>query len=958
MMSSCTRKKLFAYLGIWLLVACFFLLDIHFGENTSATGGVFSIHFDCYGLDADELEILITIPFEEELTSLGDFREIRSVTELGKSIVTVYLHETTKNKDVYKKIHKKMHEFYETLPPRVQRPKLYQSDSKQSPIFSAFFWSNTYSLSDISLWLERTIVPQLENIEGVAEITISGKASEEICIEFDTKKAAFGSVNPDLFSLMIQDNSIKNGRTLIKDGKFIQPVDVEKTFSSLQSIKNLPLKNASRILLPFDSLAEISKKTKEVEKIVRLNGKEGLGFSIKICDGANIFQICDTAESLIQTKKDVENIILYNQGKEHKKLLKDISFSVLESALLAIMVLPFLFGLSKNLVVAILSIPFSVFGTFSTLSFLNVAIDVYVLAGFSIGLGLLLDNALVLLEIAEKSLTKELFFQTLSTMIPSFISATITTIFCFIPLYFLDFLFFGMRIFSVTIVILLGYSLVFSLFVMPHCMEIGKKRIRSSQKVVSCFFYLLLDRGRNFLKKNYCFSKIIFLLLSLFSLVILIFIPKSIKESTDKEYVLFYCDYDPEIAKDVLAEESNFFVQEILKIPHVKYVSTDIQKGNVEGCIYFDEKKLSKKKLYKLLSGVSKKLTRGFLYFPEDNFLQKEFTLELCIAGNSQKESQGVAKNFARYCADFEEVKNVVLHFKREEENISFLVDTLSLNRQGLTPYSLANTLHWTMQGPVVDSVFFDKEYDIRIKGKNTEKSFLDEIKNLYIPTKKEGVSLDSLGKFEKTYFINRHNRKNLQHCSFISLAVSASSGFQAKKIVENLCKNYSFPQGFVYNFSFEVESGVKNYYLLFAVVICCGILLLLLLIALHENLKNALCMISLILPSLFLPLVIKLVGKRVLLLGDVIGIICVCGLVINNGIFLFEGYKKTVSESLKDKWVSLLSANVTTILGAIPLCFKDSLGFVSHISFFVLFGTLASFVVSVCIAPILFKKR
>ena len=47
MMSSCTRKKLFAYLGIWLLVACFFLLDIHFGENTSATGGVFSIHFDC-----------------------------------------------------------------------------------------------------------------------------------------------------------------------------------------------------------------------------------------------------------------------------------------------------------------------------------------------------------------------------------------------------------------------------------------------------------------------------------------------------------------------------------------------------------------------------------------------------------------------------------------------------------------------------------------------------------------------------------------------------------------------------------------------------------------------------------------------------------------------------------------------------------------------------------------------
>ena len=48
--------------------------------------------------------------------------------------------------------------------------------------------------------------------------------------------------------------------------------------------------------------------------------------------------------------------------------------------------------------------------------------------------------------------------------------------------------------------------------------------------------------------------------------MILIFIPKSIKESTDKEYVLFYCDYDPEIAKDVLAEESNFFVQEILKI--------------------------------------------------------------------------------------------------------------------------------------------------------------------------------------------------------------------------------------------------------------------------------------------------------------------------------------------------------------------------------------------------------
>ena len=54
-----------------------------------------------------------------------------------------------------------------------------------------------------------------------------------------------------------------------------------------------------------------------------------------------------------------------------------------------------------------------------------------------------------------------------------------------------------------------------------------------------------------------------------------------------------------------------------------------------------------------------------------------------------------------------------------------------------------------------------------RIKGKNTEKSSLDEIKNLYIPTKKEGVSLDSLGKFEKTYFINRHIFYNEDITSF-----------------------------------------------------------------------------------------------------------------------------------------------------------------------------------------------
>lgn len=951
------KTKLLAFGGIWLLVVGFFLLKVQFGENFATKGGVFSIHFDCYGLDNEELINVITIPFEEELNSLGDFREIRSVTEFGKVIITVCLHEKTQNKEAYKKIHQKMYEFYDSLPTVVQRPKLYQSDSKQRPVFSAFLWSDTCSISDLSTWIEKTVLPQLENLEGVAEISITGKVAEEILIEFDTNKAAFGSINPDLFGLTIQNNVIEKSRFFSKEGNFIQPLEMDKVFSSLLSLKTFPLKNTSRSLIQLDSISEITKKNKEVEKVVRLNGKEGLGFSIKICDGADIFQICDTAENLIQNNKGIESVVLYNQGKDHETLLKDISLSVLESALLAMAILPFLFGISRNLFLVILSIPFSVLGTFSTLSFFNFYIDVYVLAGFSIGLGLLLDNALIILEIAEKSLCKNVFFQTVYKMIPSFISATITTIFCFIPLFFLDFLIFGMRTFSLTIIVLLGYSLLFILFVMPNCMAIEKRNSCRISKCIQHFFVCLLERVSIFFADNYLFAKILFISLFCVSLFIIIHIPKSISGPTEKNYMFFYCDYEPELSKEVITEESDFIIQEILKIPDIRYVSTEIQKGNLEGCIYFNEKKLARKKLHEELYAISRKLPRGFLYFAENNTKTDEYLIELCIIGNSQKESQVIAKNLAAYCSHFDQIKNAVLHFKKEEESFSFFVDKTTLNLRGLTAFSLANTLHWIIYGPVIESIFLDKEYDIRIKGKNTSDKSLDEIKNIYIPGKNKSIRLAALGEFVKTSYINRHNRKNLQDCAFISLTVTNKSYIQAKEFAEQLCQNFNFPQGFTYSFSYELESAFEKYCILFCIFLCCGILLFLLLVAMHENYKKALYIISFILPSLSLPLAIKTFTKGTLFLGDVIGIICVCGLVINNGIFIVEGNKNSIIDSVKEKVLSLLSANLTTILGAIPLCFKSSLGFVSDISFFVFWGTFSAFILTIFIAPGVFKN-
>ncbi len=951
---------IFTVLSLIFLAAVF---RVETGDRKNSNYCVLTVEFEYFGMDPKKLEELITIPLEEKLNSLTSILELSSTVEYSKTLTSIYFSKKENPAKLYLAVRRIADSLYAGLPSDVQKPRVYSSAAADKGSLCVAFTAKENSSINNSIFrneIETKLKKRLESIKGVSEVVISGGEREEILISFNPEKLALLQLPPQELSQKIQNENFNNYTSFVYSGNQKQAVEFKTKLNSIEQLKDLSLTNAHGTT-QLKNIACVNYSPKKENEKAFLNGKECVFLTIKSSSDGNSIKISKETRSILSSfeSDNIEYRILYDFGQRQQKLLKNVVFALVQSFLCVVLIIPFFFNSVHKIFLVVLMLPFSCLWTAGLLCILGISINQNTVAGLSIALGLVVDPALVVAELAENSIDKKTFFERLKKEYGALICASLTTILACIPLFFTDSIVPGIKNIAAAVCVMIFVSSVLVLVFLP-CFVFNKAEQENKnafQKFINAFekkyvrlsYFLSRFSIKN--KKIITLCYVFFVVLPFF---IILAIPRNLKMDFQKNVLFCSVDFETEKSVDFITEKLSVFTKKVLEGDFIEFVKSEVRNGSAEFEIGFSEKtkRLKAATFVQKLKGYA---GGGFLFVSgaEEKNQKKHTSVQVAFTGEVSEECRKLAKEAAVKLSQKNEVSNVVLNFKNEHEEYIFIPDFVQLAKNGLRVKELAFYLRWILYGPVADKWSENGfEQDIRILGK------IQEIKQTVVPVTTSQVVLTGLGKIEKHKSISKIYRKDGRRCAYITVEIEGLANDKALLSLKNELKKIDFKEGYSYSPDWQVSRLSLNYRILFCAFAFCFMQIFLLLLMLTENLKKSIQIILTISASAFLPVFIKIILGEPLFPGDVCGIIVLCGIAVNNAIYILESKSKRIEFKVRSKLKSILVSSLTTVAGTLPLLIFSADQFSRNISFFMFFGILNSVILSLVFLPGIFYER
>ncbi|MCF7827167.1 MAG: efflux RND transporter permease subunit [Candidatus Marinimicrobia bacterium] len=349
----------------------------------------------------EEMEEAVTRPLEEALAAVQGVEEITSTSTEGSSRVRVAFAWGTDLDVAANDIRDRIDRVLGRLPEDIERPQIRKFDLSAFPVVILGVSSNLNPL-DLRQLIDDQVKYRLERVPGVAALDIRGGLSREIHVDLraDQLKALELSTTEVLASLRNENLNVPAG--LYEKGNLDILVRTQGEYRSIEEIQNtvITLRKGSPIMIK--DVASVSDSWEEVRQYVRINGKPGLRMSINKQSGANTVAVAEGVKAeMVNINRDIPQIQLIpiiDTSIYIKQSISNMGRSTLLGGLLAIIVLfLFLRNLSSTMIIAT-AIPISIIATFGLMYFGGFTLNIITFGGLALGIGMLVDNAIVVLE--------------------------------------------------------------------------------------------------------------------------------------------------------------------------------------------------------------------------------------------------------------------------------------------------------------------------------------------------------------------------------------------------------------------------------------------------------------------------------------------------------------------------------------------------------------------------------
>jgi HAE1 family hydrophobic/amphiphilic exporter-1 len=392
-----------------------------------------------------EVEYLVTRPVEEAVGVLRGLQTIHSVSRPGVSEVTLEFDWKSDMDMLSMEVREKLDRL--VLPEEAEDPIVLRYDPSLDPIVRIALAGGD-DLVELRRLAEKKLKPDFETVLGVAAAQIKGGLEDEVQVNVDQERLAALGIPLDRIRQVVGVSNVNlpGGALRGVDSQFL--VRTVNEFDNVEEIGDLIIQQSENGLVRLRDVATVQMGTKEREEISRVDGQECVEIALYKEGDANTVTVSKSIDEKLAEWEDKlppghSMTILFNQAHFIRQAISEVRNAAVIGGILAILVLfAFLRDLRSTLIIAT-SIPLSVIATFLVMYRMDISLNIMSLGGLTLGIGMLVDNSIVVLEsIFRKKTAGEALSPAAvngtSEVGPAVVASTLTTVAVFLPIVFVE----------------------------------------------------------------------------------------------------------------------------------------------------------------------------------------------------------------------------------------------------------------------------------------------------------------------------------------------------------------------------------------------------------------------------------------------------------------------------------------------------------------------------------------
>lgn len=930
------------------------------------------------GVAPEDIETLITRPIEELVGSVSGLRQMRSLSSQGSSVIKLYFNWGTDLFIAQNDVRKQIDFARRLIPDDADQPIIFAYDPNQEPVMVLTLRSNTRSSVELRTLATQQIEQRLERIPGIASAETSGGLERQVNIWLRTDQML--AYNLDIASIAnrLRQENVQVPAGEIIEGRMIYSLRTIGEFKNIDEIRDAIVAIRDGEPVRLRDITEVEDGVAQPIGNVHVQGEDGVIINLYRQSDVNIVT---TAGNVYESLEGIRNIlpagvsleVLTDRSEFIQLSIRNIYITALTAIFLVIlMLLLFLRSFRTALIVAI-SIPVSIIATFSIMDFSSVTLNVISLSGLTLAVGLVVDNAVVVLEnifrFREDRYNgyKSSIFGAQEVAAPIMVS-TLTTLVVFLPVLFVPgiagFLF---RDLALTISFALIMSTLVALTLIPLFASwfFSKKKKGKSKETIDesdepvrrqNYFDVLAERYSTFVtqmlpnSKWVVFFSVIFLIMTipfLFRLGGEFFPP------VDENAFVLEVNREPGVNLFEL-QETFRMVEEIIMetVPEARLIVSDYgDKRGVEGAEFPGGYRgvtrvelISSKDRNRSQFEIVAQLLDDLLDVPgaairelRQNPLNPDGQEGLIVNlyGFDMEQKQELSDGIRQIMVGLPGIVGASSSSDVGRPELRVIMDRERISRNGLTTSQVANAISNAVRGNVATR-FLDQglEFDVSIQLASEERVHSDDLNNVMIRTDSgQWMPLRNLAVIERRTGPTNILRVNQERITEIQADLAGVDLRTASERVEAALSQVEWPDGYRFEIGGTAEEQRRSFnYLLIAFIIA-GILAYMVMASQFESLLEPFVIIFTIPLALSGVIIMLWLTATPISVTAMVGLILLSGIVVNNGIVMIDYIKilqarglervQAIATGAGRRLRPILMTAGTTILCMVPLALE-----------------------------------
>jgi len=945
-------------------------------EFPSVDPPVVTVSTTYVGANSSVIESQITEPLEEAVNGVQGVRTITSVSREGRSNITVEFELGVDLEAAANDVRDKVSGALNRLPPDVDPPRVEKADADSSPIIFLTVVSSKRNLLELSRIAELYFKERIQTIPGVSSVQVWGERRYSMRLWMDPIKLASLKLAPsDVLQAVNRENvELPSGR--VEGSNTELTVRTMGRLSTEEDFNNLIIKEDGDKVVRFSDIGRAELGAENDRSILRRDGVPGCAIAIVAQPGANNIDISDRLyKKLAQIQHDLPDDVKYIMSYDSTEYIRASISEVEETIVIAfclVLAIIFLFLRDwRTTIIPVATIPISLIGAFFVMYLLGFTINVLTLLGIVLAIGLVVDDAIVVLEniyvkveagedpteAARKGST-EIYFAVIST--------TVSVVAVFLPVIFLQGLTGRLfREFGLVVASSVAISAFVSLTLTPMMSaKILKRRAVKPwlYRVTEPFFEALTKAYSNslagFMKHRWLAFVVIIASGGLIYLMGIL-VPSELAPMEDRSEFRLQAQAMEgatfEYTDKYVQELNNFIREEVpetfgyLSVTAPGFGGAGANSGFVRVMLKSPEERTRTQQ--EIVDDVT---TRARKYSGVRTFVSQAQTI-----GDRRG---GFPVQFVIQAAEIDKLKEVLpeflakanaspkfsfvdldLKFNKPEINIS--IDRDKARNLGVNVFDIAQTLQLGLSGSRFGNFIMDgKQYQIIGQVERSDRNEPLDLKTLYVKNKRgELIQLDNLVTFEELssppqlYRFNRYSSAKVS--AQLANGISLGEGIKEMERIGEEVLNESYTTS-LDGASREFSESSSSIYIAFAIALA---IIYLILAGQFESFKDPLIIMFTVPLALAGALISLWYFNQTLNIFSQIGIIMLIGLVTKNGILIVEfanqrkeqGKKlfEAVTEAAESRFRPIIMTSLSTILGILPIALALGAGSESRVS-------------------------